>query len=312
MSGQEHIELVVEHTSTAPVRLDSYLAARLPNLTRSRIQKLIEDGLVTTGGKPAKAGLRLKNGDRLTLTIPANVEPAVAAQEIPLAIVYEDDYLLVINKPAGLVTHPGAGVHAGTLVNALLHHCRGSLSGISGILRPGIVHRLDKDTSGLMVVAKEDRAHRGLADQIHERTARRTYIALVEGTISVDSGCIDQPIGRHPVHRKKMAVVESGRRAVSRFRVLKRWARYTLVEVQLETGRTHQIRVHMASLGFPVVGDIVYNCKLTGTLAKRHKLGLSGHALHATRLSFAHPVSGCLLEFDAPLPEDFQRLVDSL
>src|SRR5262249_31174306 len=186
--------------------------------------------------------------------------------------VYEDDYLLVINKPAGLVTHPGAGVHAGTLVNALLHHCRGSLSGISGILRPGIVHRLDKDTSGLMVVAKEDRAHRGLADQIHERTARRTYIALVEGTISVDSGCIDQPIGRHPVHRKKMAVVESGRRAVSRFRVLKRWARYTLVEVQLETGRTHQIRVHMASLGFPVVGDIVYNCKLTGTLAKRHKL----------------------------------------
>src|SRR5262249_45260220 len=197
MSGQEQIELVVEHTSTAPVRLDSYLAARLPNLTRSRIQKLIEDGLVTAGGKPAKAGLRLKNGDRLTLTIPANVEPAVAAQEIPLAIVYEDDYLLVINKPAGLVTHPGAGVHAGTLVNALLHHCRGSLSGISGILRPGIVHRLDKDTSGLMVVAKEDRAHRGLADQIHERTARRTYIALVEGTISVDSGCIDQPIGRH-------------------------------------------------------------------------------------------------------------------
>ncbi len=312
MTGQQCIEIVVEQTSAEPVRLDVYLAAKLPGLSRSRIRKLIEGGLVVTAGKPAKAGLRLRNGDRLEITIPPPAELDVKAQDIPLAVIYEDEYLVVVNKPAGLVTHPGAGVSEGTLVNALLHHCSGTLSGISGVLRPGIVHRLDKDTSGLMVAAKEDRAHKGLSEQIHDRKARRTYIALLEGNMPNDSGFVDKPIGRHPVNRKKMAIVSSGRRAVSHYAVLKRWAAYTLVQVSLETGRTHQIRVHMASLGYPVVGDIVYNCKQTGTLSKRHKLGLSGHALHATRLSFTHPVTGSLLEFDAPLPEDFQRLIDSL
>src|SRR4029453_3303637 len=215
MTGEQRIELVVEQTAADPVRLDLYLAAKLPDLTRSRIQKLIEQGLVTADGKPAKAGLRLKNGDRLSVPIPADRAPAIEAQDIPLKIVYEDEYLLVVNKPPGLVTHPGAGVQEGTLVNALLHHCRGTLSGISGVLRPGIVHRLDKDTSGLMVVAKEDRAHRALAAQIQARTVRRTYIALVEGAMSDDSGSIDKPIGRHPVNRKKMAVLESGRRPVT-------------------------------------------------------------------------------------------------
>ncbi|HEY9869029.1 MAG TPA: RluA family pseudouridine synthase [Candidatus Obscuribacterales bacterium] len=312
MSTEQKIDIHVQELEEHPARLDIYLACQLPGLTRSRIQKLIDQGLVLLSGKPAKAGTRLRGGEKLTVTIPAEEPLELEPQAIPLKIVYEDDYLLVVDKPAGMVTHPGAGVKQGTLVNALLHHCRGTLSGISGVLRPGIVHRLDKDTSGLMVVAKEDRAFRGLAQQIHDRQARRTYLALVEGVMPEDSGCIEKPIGRHPVHRQQMAVVERGRHAVTRFTVLRRFAGCTLVSVELETGRTHQIRVHMASLGFPVVGDIVYNRKATGTLAKRHKLGLVGHALHATRLSFRHPVSGSLLEFEAPLPADFQRLLEAL
>lgn len=309
--GRE-IEIVVEETVKEPIRLDLFLASRLTGMTRARIKRLIEMGLVVTAGKPAKPGLRLKAGERLTVMIPEPESPQLEAEDIPLSIVYEDEYLIVVNKKAGMVTHPGAGVRKGTLVNALLYHCQGTLSGIAGILRPGIVHRLDKDTSGLLVVAKEDRAHQRLSEQIQERTVKRIYLALLEGVLPQDSGSIDRPIGRHPVHRQQMAIVESGRQAVSRYEVLKRWPERTLVRVFLKTGRTHQIRVHMASLGCPVVGDIVYNHKSTGTLARRHSLGLVGQALHASRLSFRHPVSGRLLEFEAPLPEDFQRLLDSL
>jgi 23S rRNA pseudouridine1911/1915/1917 synthase len=307
------IELTVDLTlSGQGLRLDQYLAKHLTEFSRSRIQKLIDDDHVILDGKPAKAGLRLKGQERIEVLVPAARPLAVVAQELPLEILYEDEYLAVINKPHGMVTHPGAGVFEGTLVNALLHHMKGSLSEISGVIRPGIVHRLDKDTSGLLVIAKEDKAHRGLAEQIRAKSARRVYLALVEGVMKEDAGTVDKPIGRHKSKRKQMAIVEGGRRAVSHFRVVKRFSKYTLVEVSLETGRTHQIRVHMASLNHPVVGDLVYNSKSTGNLESRHKLKLEGHALHAAQLSFTHPATGLLLKFEAPLPEDFQSLLHSL
>ena len=311
MSCTEQIEIEVVLIDSKPMRLDVYLSRQLPNFTRSRIQKLIDSGMVTAEGEKVKSGLKLHGGEKLTVRVPENRVLAIKAQEIPLDILFEDNHLAVINKPAGMVTHPGAGVSEGTLVNALLHHCQGSLSGISGVVRPGIVHRLDKDTSGLIVVAKEDKTHQSLSEQIRHKTAKRIYIALLEGTLKEDSGLVDKPIGRNPLHRKKMAIVNSGRTAVSHYEVIRRWAQYTLVRVSLTTGRTHQIRVHMLSLGCPVVGDIVYNNKNTGTLAKRHRLGLIGHALHASQLSFTHPTTGVLLEFQAPLPADFQRLLDA-
>jgi len=311
MNPEQTIELTVD-PADCPVRLDVYLARALTERTRTQLQRYIDQELVTVDGKPGKAGQKLAGGETLRLTVPAASPLSVEAEELPLSVVFEDEHLLVINKPAGMVVHPGAGVDSGTLVNALLHHCRDSLSGIGGVVRPGIVHRLDKDTSGLIVVAKADAAHHHLSEQIRAKTARREYVALVEGTLPEESGTVDRPIGRHPSRRKQMAVTASGRSAVSHFVVIKRFARLTLLSVALETGRTHQIRVHMASLGFPVVGDLVYNKKATGSLAQRHKLGLAGHALHAARLSFTHPTSGRLLEFEAPLPPDFQRLLDSL
>jgi 23S rRNA pseudouridine1911/1915/1917 synthase len=309
---EKHIEIQADAETAMGSRLDVFLSENLEGFTRSRLRKLIEQGLVKVSGEIAKAGMKLKGGEVISLVVPADVPATAEAQEIPLDIVFEDKYLAVINKPVGMVTHPGAGVSQGTLVNALLHHCRGELSGISGVLRPGIVHRLDKDTSGLLVVAKEDKTHQGLSEQIRDKTARRVYLAVLEGVMKSDGGIIDKPIGRHPVRRKEMAVVSTGRKAVSHFEVLRRSSKYTLVKVALETGRTHQIRVHMASLGFPVVGDIVYNRKQTGNEAARTKLGLKGHALHAVELSFTHPVTGRLLQFEAPVPPEFQRLIDTI
>jgi 23S rRNA pseudouridine1911/1915/1917 synthase len=309
---EKHIEIQADAETAMGSRLDVFLSEQLEGFTRSRLQKLIDQGLVKVSGEIAKAGMKLKGGEVISLVVPPDVPATAAAQEIPLDIVFEDKYLAVINKPVGMVTHPGAGVSDGTLVNALLHHCEGELSGISGVLRPGIVHRLDKDTSGLLVVAKEDKTHQGLSEQIRDKTARRVYLAVLEGVMKSDGGTIDKPIGRHPVRRKEMAVVSTGRKAVSHFEVLRRSHKYTLVKVSLETGRTHQIRVHMASLGFPVVGDIVYNRKQTGNEAARAKLGLKGHALHAVELSFTHPVTGRLLQFEAPLPPEFQRLIDTI
>ncbi len=310
MTEKQRIELQVE--PGPPVRLDVYLCHHLPGFSRSRIQKLIEAGLVTVSARAAKASRQLGGGELLVISVPADEPPEVAAQDIPLEIIFQDDYLAVLNKPTGMVTHPGAGVSSGTLVNALLHHLGGRLSGISGVLRPGIVHRLDKDTSGLLVVAKEDRAHRHLAEQIRAKTARRVYLALVEGSLPRDKGTIDKPVGRHPTRRKEMAIVPTGRHAVTHYEVVRRWPAYTLVKAALETGRTHQIRVHMADLGCPVVGDIVYNRKRTGSPGARARLGLKGHALHAAYLSFTHPVTGSLLEFEARLPEDLQKLLESL
>lgn len=307
------IELIVDGTAQpAGVRLDVFLSREVAELSRSRIQKLIEDEDILVNDQPAKASLKLQGGERITIELQEPVALDLQPEDIALDIVYQDDDLAVINKAAGMVTHPGAGISSGTLVNALLFHMRDSLSGISGTVRPGIVHRLDKDTSGLIVIAKNDLAHRHLAEQIKAKTARRNYVALVEGVMKPDTGTIDKPIGRHPTRRKQMAIVTNGRKAVSRFQVLERFSKFTLVKVMLETGRTHQIRVHMASLGYPVVGDLLYNPKSSGSEAARHKLGLKGQALHAAQLSFTHPTTGMLLEFEAPLPEDFQTLLSKL
>ncbi|MBY0358958.1 MAG: RluA family pseudouridine synthase [Candidatus Obscuribacterales bacterium] len=312
----ELIELIVALDDGQPCRLDQYLsrvlAAQLNSFSRARVQKLIEDGMVLLNGKPTKSSYMLCGNEQLSLTIPAPTELSLQAEAIALEIVFEDQDLLVINKPAGLVVHPGAGVPSGTLVNALLAHCKESLSGIAGTLRPGIVHRLDKDTSGLLVVAKNDNAQEQLSKQISERSAKRVYLALLEGQLQASSGVVDKAIGRHKSDRTKMAITADGRTAVTHFAVEKSWDKFTLVKASLKTGRTHQIRVHMASLNCPVVGDIVYNRKSTGTLSARKKLGLNGQALHATYLSFKHPTSGVLLEFEAALPEDFQHLIESL
>ncbi len=314
----EVIELTVDRHATAQtkrselVRLDQFLSQNLDGLSRSRVQQLIEDGLVLVNGDNAKANLRLRGGESVSVQIPPAVALDVQPENIPLSIVFEDDCVVVVNKPAGMTTHPGAGVVSGTLVNALLFHCKGSLSGISGTLRPGIVHRLDKDTTGLLVVAKNDLAHQNLAKQIKERTVGRTYQALVEGTIADDTGVIDKPIGRHPVRRKEMAVVANGRPAQSEFTVIKRFSKFTLVQVRLKTGRTHQIRVHMASIGLPVAGDLVYNNKQSGQESWRKKHGLRGQALHAFRLTFKHPKTGNPLEFEANPPDDFQQLLSNL
>jgi 23S rRNA pseudouridine1911/1915/1917 synthase len=305
------IELIVD-PQPGGIRIDVFLTREVEALSRSRIQKLIEDEDILVNDLPTKASLKLYGGERITIEQQEPVELDLQAEDIPLDIVYQDDSLAVINKAAGMVTHPGAGIYTGTLVNALLFHMRDSLSGISGTVRPGIVHRLDKDTSGLLVIAKEDKAHRNLAEQIKAKSARRNYIALVEGVMKPDVGTIDKPIGRHPTKRKQMAVVSEGRKAISRFKVIQRFSKFTLVKVMLETGRTHQIRVHMSSLGYPVAGDLLYNPKSTGNEAARHKLGIKGHALHAAQLSFTHPITGILLEFEAPLPEDFQSLLASL
>ncbi len=280
----------------AGVRFDVFLSCAA-ELSRAQAQKLIENGDATVNNAPAKANRKLKQGDEVRLLVPPPEDLALVAENIPLCVVYEDSDMIVINKAQGMVVHPAPGNESGTLVNALLYHVH-DLSGIGGVKRPGIVHRIDKLTSGLIVVAKNDMAHASLAAQIKAHTARRSYLALVEGNIKEDSGTIDAPIGRHPVDRKRMAVVPNGREAVTHFTVLLRLGDYTLIEARLETGRTHQIRVHMAYSKHPVAGDTVYG-------QKKPRLGLSGQALHAYRLQLTHPRTGEDMVFFAPVPEYF-------
>lgn len=286
-------------------RLDVYLTRRAPEYSRSRIQKLIDGGRVTLGGKLVKANYKVQPGNRIELAEP-EVEPLeVVAEDIPLDILFEDSDVVVINKPRGMVVHPAAGNYQGTLVNALLEHCQ-DLSGIGGVARPGIVHRLDKDTSGVMMVAKTDRAHLHLAKQIKDRTASRKYIAIVHGNVQAEQGLIDAPIGRHPVDRKKMAVnLDHGKEAKTKFRVLERFGNYSVVECRLMTGRTHQIRVHMAYIGHPVVGDPKYGPRTA-------HFSIEGQALHSAELAFQHPVSGQELVFEAPLPADMEAILCEL
>ena len=295
---------ITADVESAGSRLDLYLAEKASELSRSRAQKLIEENLVLVNGKPCTdKNYRLQSGDQIAVTIPEPVKSRVEPEEIRLDIVFEDSDLLVINKPRGMVVHPAPGHAQGTLVNALLSHCR-DLSGIGGVMRPGIVHRLDKDTSGLLIVAKNDFTHRSLSAQLKARKLHREYIALVFGHIKPEIGRIEAPIGRHPRHRKKMAVISGGRAAVTRYRVIKYFKHYSLLKLKLETGRTHQIRVHLAHLGYPVVGDPTYTKGKTNDLPPE----LAGpQALHARLISFTHPRSGENLEFSVPLPEAFKK-----
>ena len=286
-------------------RLDSFLTARLPGLTRSAAARLIETGQVLVDGKPARKSARLAGGETVEVTLP-DPEPADALpQDIPLDVVYEDDDVIVVNKPSGLVVHPAPGHPDGTLVNALLHHCGGSLSGVGGELRPGIVHRIDRDTSGLIIAAKNDAAHQALAAQLADHTLARTYEAVAAGSFREDAGTVDAPIGRCPSDRKKMAVVPNGKRAVTHWEVLERFPGLTHVRCRLETGRTHQIRVHMAHLGHPIYGDTVYG-------GKKPVPGLTGQCLHAVGLRFVHPRTGETVELSCPLSGEFQALLEKL
>lgn len=311
----EKIEMITVGEEGAGQRLDAFLAAALPDLTRAAVQRLIEAGLVLLEGSVPKASVKLRSGDRLSVEIPLPEPTTALAEEIPLDILYEDTDLVVINKPAGMVVHPGAGNSGGTLVNALLGHCH-DLSGIGGELRPGIVHRIDKDTSGILVVAKSDVAHQGLAKQFSEHTVKRIYLALVFGNMKSDTGRIEGVIGRHPVDRKKMSgTARHGKHAVTHWKVLGRYPEICLLRLRLETGRTHQIRVHLSESGHPLLGDPVY-CS-SGRLSNLKDVGLRSlvkglgrQALHAKTLGFIHPVSGQYMEFDSELPADMQAVLD--
>ena len=280
-------------------RVDAWLAANLEDMTRSAAARLLEEGRVTCGGKTLAKNYKLTGTETLEVDLPEPEPVDVAPQDIPLDVVYEDGDVIVVNKPKGLVVHPAPGHPDGTLVNALLHHCGDSLSGIGGELRPGIVHRIDRDTSGLIIAAKNDFAHQRLAAQLQDHTLARVYRCIVVGNLREDAGTVDAPIGRHPVDRKKMAVVANGRPAVTHWRVLERLRGCTYVECRLETGRTHQIRVHMAHLGHPILGDTVYG-------AKKPVPGLQGQCLHAVGLRFRHPRTGELVELSCGLPEEFE------
>ncbi len=297
--------LEVLYSGEGSKRLDAYLAEQL-EITRSHAEKLIVDGFVTVNEKAAAKSHKLKSGDRVCATVPEPAPLDISAENIPLEVVYEDEHLLVVNKPKGMVVHPAAGNYSGTLVNALLHHCGSSLSGINGVMRPGIVHRIDKDTSGLLMVAKNDKAHNFLAEQIKEHSFYREYEAVVHGIIKNDSGTINAPIGRHPVKRKQMAVTaENSKDAVTHYEVLSRGNGFTHIKCRLETGRTHQIRVHMAYLGHPVAGDEVYG-------PKKVEKGLNGQCLHARRLGFVHPETQEYMEFSSKLPEYFTAFLDKI
>lgn len=285
-------------------RLDAYLAEEYPQYSRSFLKNLTLQGNILLNGKPAKAGAKVKAGDEIVLEIPETEEVSVRPEDIPINIIYQDEDIAVVNKAQGMVTHPAPGNYEGTLVNALIYHLK-DLSGINGELRPGIVHRLDKDTSGLLVIAKNDAAHKSLSAQIAEKSAKRIYLALVYGNIKSDTGTIKTQIGRDPRDRKKMAVVRDGREAVTNYRVLCRYDGYTLVECALQTGRTHQIRVHLKHMGFPVVGDRVYT-------KQTDKFRLNGQLLHAYKLELTHPRTGERMKFCAPLPDYFKKVLRSL
>lgn len=298
---------ILEFVVSEGGRIDA-LVSKECGITRSAAAKLIEDGAVTVSGKTCRKSLKPSAGENVCVTIPPFRECEAVAQNIPIDIVYEDDDLLVVNKPRGMVVHPAPGNPDGTLVNALLYHCKGRLSGINGVIRPGIVHRIDKDTSGLLMVAKNDDAHVCLAGQIKEHSFTRIYNAIVSGNIREDDGTVDLPIGRHPVDRKKMAVTEkNSRNAVTHFKVLERFGDHTFLELALETGRTHQIRVHMSHKGHAVLGDPVY-----APNGGKNRFGLCGQCLHAKTLGFVHPKSGEYLEMTSELPEYFSEILDKL
>ena len=287
-------------------RIDKCISGYMEALSRSYVQKVIKDGNVSVNDTVVKANYRVKADDRVRFIIPESVEPDIPAQDIPLDILYEDQDILIVNKPKNMVVHPAPGHYEGTLVNAVMYHCKGELSGINGVLRPGIVHRIDKDTTGSIIVCKNDEAHNAIAELLKTHDITRKYRAIVYGNMKDEQGTVDAPIGRHPNDRKKMAVNEKhGKRAVTHYRVLEHFDQYTYIECQLETGRTHQIRVHMASIGYPILGDTVYT-------SRKAPFHLEGQVLHAMTIGFVHPRSGQYIEVEAPLPEYFERLLQIL
>lgn len=301
---QEKFFTVTEEDSQ--LRIDKFLVAQLTDVSRSYIQKLIKDTQVSVNHTPVKANYKVSAGENVNVLIPELSEPDIIAEDIPLDILYEDSDILIVNKPKGMVVHPSAGHYSGTLVNALMFYCKDDLSGINGVMRPGIVHRIDMDTTGSLLVCKNDAAHQKLAEQLKVHDIKRVYHAIVHGVIKEDEGTIEAPIGRHPIERKKMSInYKNGKPAVTHYKVLKRFQNYTYIECRLETGRTHQIRVHMASIHHPLVGDSLYG-------PAKCPFKLQGQTLHAKILGITHPRTNEYLEVDAPLPEYFIKLLDKL
>ncbi len=296
-------------------RLDVFVSRWLPDVTRSRVQNLLSEGMILVDGKTVKAGYKLKTGNLVQVVLPQLKELSAEPEAMDLEILYEDDDLAIVNKPRGLVVHPAAGHESGTLVNGLLHHFQGKLSGINGVMRPGIVHRIDKDTSGLLVICKSDRAHQRLSDLLKDHDIERVYHAVVHGSFSKTEGTVDAPIGRMDSDRKKMCVRADGRRAITHYRVLEQYDGFSYVELRLETGRTHQIRVHMRSIGHPLLGDEVYGAAKENTKLEKMLKGKDfwpGQILHAKVLGFVHPVSGKYIEFNSELPAYFQTVLEYL
>ena len=288
------------------IRIDRYISEHMEDVSRSYIQKLIKDGMVMVNLKPVKANYKVRVGESITIDLPEPVSLDIEAQDIPLEIIYEDEDVLLVNKPKDMVVHPSAGHMDGTLVNALLYHCKDSLSSINGVMRPGIVHRIDKDTTGVLIICKNDKSHNCIAEQLKVHSITRKYHAIVYNNIKDEFGTIDAPIGRHPIDRKKMAInSKNGKDAVTHYKVLERFGKYTYIECQLETGRTHQIRVHMSSIGHPLLGDEVY-----GSSKQPYKT--CGQVLHAKVFGFIHPTTGKYMEFETPLPEYFEELLEKL
>lgn len=288
------------------VRIDKFLSESCPMQSRSFLQKLLKSELVDVNGKTVKSSYKVSAGETVSFEVPEAVEAEITAQEMPLDILYEDQDVILINKPKGMVVHPAAGHYEGTLVNGLMHHCRDQLSGINGVMRPGIVHRIDMDTTGVIIACKNDLAHNSIAEQLKVHSITRKYYAVVFGNLPDDEGTVEAPIGRHPTDRKKMSVIsKNGKEAVTHYRVLERFRGYTYVECRLETGRTHQIRVHMASIGHPLLGDQVYG-------PAKQPFHLNGQTLHAGVLGFIHPRTGEYMEFSAPLPDYFEELLTKL
>lgn len=307
MSTLEPLVFEVDHEEIG-LRIDQYLADALEGISRSQVQKWMSQGRVSNqkqGGKPLKKNYTLERGDIIQVDVPEPEVLAIAPENLPIDIIYQDDQVLVVNKPQGMVVHPAPGNYSGTLVNAIMYHIK-NLSDIGGVIRPGIVHRIDKDTSGLLMIAKTNLAHQALSAQLKDHTVDRVYVALVHGGFTKDSGTVNAPLGRHPQNRLKMAITyQGGREAITHYQVLERLGPYTLVECRLETGRTHQIRVHLASIGHPLIGDPLYG-------AKKEKQKSDGQFLHAKVLGFEHPVTGERMVFSAPIPDNFEKLLKRL
>lgn len=290
---------------TDNMRLDAYISKKNENISRTNIQRLIENGNILVNGEERKISYKVQIGDNISINIPDPKETKIKAEEIPLDIIYEDNDIIVVNKPKGMVVHPASGNLEGTLVNAIMSICKDSLSGIGGEIRPGIVHRLDKDTSGLLIVAKNDLAHINMSNQIKNRQVKKIYIALVRGNINEEEATINMPIGRSTKDRKKMAVRKEGKEAITHFKVLKRYSNYTLLQLKIDTGRTHQIRVHLSEIGHPVVGDIVYS-------NGKNEFGVQGQMLHAKSLDFKHPITNKQMHLEAELPDYFKEVINEL